>query len=110
MSKQFDILGRRIPQYDRSAAGKRGAITRKEKYGDDFHKRIGSDGGSNRKRGYLGTLKDEGRTTELAEIAHLGSKKRWDILSPQERTAEKLKGWETRRKAKARIRRRGVNK
>lgn len=59
MEEKRDKLGRRIPQFDRSAAGKKSAKTQKEKYGPDFHSRIGADGGRKRTRGYFGKLKAE---------------------------------------------------
>jgi len=44
-TERRDKLGRRIPEFDRSAASKKGAKTQKEKYGSDFHQRTGADGG-----------------------------------------------------------------
>lgn len=49
-----DKLGRKIPVYDRAAVEAR----KKEKYGEDFHRRIGTMGGKQRTRGYFGYLKD----------------------------------------------------
>lgn len=65
-----DKLGRRIPEFDRSAASKKSAETAKEKYGPDFHARNGAAGGSHRGRGYFGQLKDEGKTEELKALSH----------------------------------------
>lgn len=69
MEDRRDKLGRRIPQFDRSAAGKKAMETLKEKNGTDYPKRIGTNGGRKRTRGYLGRLKDEGKTEELSTIA-----------------------------------------
>lgn len=69
MADRLDKLGRRIPQFDRSAAGKKSAKTQKEKYGPDHHSRIGTNGARKRTRGYFGKLKDEGKTAELSSIA-----------------------------------------
>lgn len=63
---RFDKLGRRIPEFDRSAAGKKSAKTQKEKYGTDFHSRIGTRGASMRTRGNFGKLKDEDPETHKA--------------------------------------------
>jgi hypothetical protein len=67
-----DKLGRRIPEFDRSAAIKKGNETKKEKYGPDFHKRISAMGGSHRKRGYFGELKDAGKEDELKRLSRKG--------------------------------------
>lgn len=69
-----DSLGRRIPEFDRKAAGKKGHETRKKVYGDDYNARIGALGGSHRGRGHLGKLKDEGRTEELRTITKIGAR------------------------------------
>jgi hypothetical protein len=42
-----------------SAGAKKGAKTKKEKYGPDFHSRAGSMGARLGTRGYFGKLKDE---------------------------------------------------
>ena len=76
MAERRDKLGRRIPVYDRSAANKRGNATKKEKYGTDYHARIGADGGRHRGRGYFGQLKDEGKTEELKNLAQQAVKAR----------------------------------
>lgn len=70
MTVRRDKLGRRIPDFDRSAASKKSAETAKEKYGSDFHARNGADGGKYRGRGYFGHLKDEGKTEELKALSH----------------------------------------
>lgn len=69
---RYDKLGRRIPEYNRSVANKKGAKTSKEKHGTDWHSRIGTRGGSVRTRGYLGHLKDQGRIDELRAIQKKG--------------------------------------
>lgn len=69
MEEKRDILGRRIPQFDRSAAGKKAMETLKEKNGTDYPKRIGTNGGRKRTRGYFGRLKDEGKVDGLSAIA-----------------------------------------
>ena len=58
-----------------SESVKRSEKTKKEKYGSDFHSRIGAIGGSKRKRGYFGRLKDEGRLDELKSLASQAGKK-----------------------------------
>lgn len=70
MTDRKDSLGRKIPNYDRSAVNKRAAATVKETQGEDFHSRNGTDGGRARKRGYFGTLKDNGQTEKLKELSH----------------------------------------
>lgn len=55
-----------------SESVKRSEKTKKEKYGTDYHSRIGAIGGSARKRGYFGRLKDEGRLDELKAITTKG--------------------------------------
>lgn len=88
MTKRFDKLGRRIPEFDRSAASKKGAITQKEKNGPDFHKRIGAAGGHARKRGHFGNLKDEGKTEELRALAKNGTRGYFGQLKDQGKEAE----------------------
>jgi len=69
-----DSLGRRIPDFDRKAAGKKGHETRKKVYGDDYNARIGAAGGRVRTRGHFGKLKDEGKTEELRTITTIGAR------------------------------------
>jgi len=69
MEERRDKIGRRIPQFDRSAAGKKAMETLKEKNGTDYPKRIGLNGARKRTRGYFGSLKDKGKTEELTTIA-----------------------------------------
>lgn len=57
-----------------SIGGKKGNLTRKEKYGDDYFKRIGAIGGRARKRGHFGKLKDEGKIDELKALTQKGAK------------------------------------
>ena len=85
MAERKDKLGRRIPEFDRSAANKKAAATSKERRGDDFHSRIGADGGRNRSRGYFGILKDQGKTEELKNIAHRGAVKSNQIQAEKRR-------------------------
>lgn len=68
MTERRDKLGRRIPEFDRSAAGKKAMQTLKEKNGTDYPKRIGTNGARKRTRGYFGSLKDKGKTEELSTI------------------------------------------
>ena len=68
---RFDKLGRRIPEFDRSAAGRKSAQTQKEKYGNDFHARIGADGGRRRTAGHFGKLKNE-NPEALQELSSKG--------------------------------------
>lgn len=91
MAQRYDKLGRRIPEFDRSAANKQGAKTKKEKYGPDYHAGIGANGGRARKRGYFGKLKDEGKTAELREIQRRGAETTNEAkrLSPKVRKASK---------------------
>jgi hypothetical protein len=58
-----------------SESVKRSEQTKKDKYGPDYHARIGAVGGSKRKRGYLGHLKDAGRIEELKDITSKAAKK-----------------------------------
>lgn len=68
MTDRRDKLGRRIPEFDRSAAGKKAALTNKEK--DEHHyNKLGTVGGKRRTRGYFGKLKDEGRVEELKTLS-----------------------------------------
>jgi hypothetical protein len=53
-----DILGRRIPEFDREAANRKAQQTREERHGTDFNKRIAPSGGRHRGRGYFGYLRD----------------------------------------------------
>lgn len=69
---RHDSLGRRIPEFDRSAANKKAAATRKEREGDDVYSRIGSLGARHRTRGYFGKLKDEGKLDELKALSDKG--------------------------------------
>lgn len=75
MAEKRDKLGRRYPDLDRSAIVKKSEKTKKEKYGPDFHKRVGTVGGSRSKRGYFGTLKDQGKLDELKKLSHQGNEK-----------------------------------
>lgn len=74
---RYDKLGRKIPEFDRSAANKKGAKTRKDKHGPDIHSRVGRMGASLGTRGYFGKLKAEGKTDELKKLSHKGLEKRW---------------------------------
>lgn len=76
MAIRRDKLGRRIPEFDRSAAAKQAQQTNKEKYGPDFHSRNGTTGGRAGKRGYFGTLKDAGNEAELKKLSQEGVKAR----------------------------------
>ncbi len=69
MKIRYDTLGRRIPEFDRSAANKKAAKTRKEVHGIDDHARAGAIGGRARGRGYFGKLKDEGNEEELRALS-----------------------------------------
>ncbi len=71
MAEKHDKLGRRIPQFDRSAASKKGAKTQKEKYGPDFHSRVGADGGSRGRSGGFAYLKTKNPKL-LREISSKG--------------------------------------
>lgn len=67
MTDERDTLGRRIPQFDRVAAGKKAAAIHKEK--DERHySKLGSVGGTRPKRGYFGKLRDDGRIEELRRV------------------------------------------
>lgn len=65
---------------------KKAEQTKKEKYGENYHSRIGSIGGRKRKRGYFGTLKDEGRLDELKKISKEAIKKREGIRNRKKPT------------------------
>lgn len=68
MKERLDKLGRRIPKFDRVAAGKKAAVINKEK--DEHHySKLGSVGGRRTGRGHFGRLKDEGRIEELREVS-----------------------------------------
>lgn len=71
---RYDKLGRRIPVFDRKAAGKKTAETVRKKYGDDHYKKIRSKGGKMSTRGYFGKLKEDGNIEELREIQRRGAK------------------------------------
>jgi hypothetical protein len=62
--------------------------TKKEKYGPDYHARIGASGGRKRTRGYFGTLKDQGKTDELKRLAKEGSQKSNKIQAAKRAEAE----------------------
>lgn len=112
MNERFDKLGRRIPQFDRSAAAKKGAQTQKEKHGNDFHANNGAAGGRRRTRGYFGALKDSGNDAEIREQARKGAAKT-NGRSPEEKRQSALKGWETKRNtrsAKGRRRRSNISR
>lgn len=76
--QRYDKLGRKIPDFDRSAANKKGAQTRKELHGANIHSRIGRLGASLGTRGYFGKLKDEGKIDELKALSQKGVKTRRD--------------------------------
>lgn len=71
-----DKLGRRIPEFDRSAAGKKAAKTLKEKHGEDHFRKLNSSADHSGNRGYLGSLKDAGETEKLKEVTQKGVKSR----------------------------------
>lgn len=74
MTDKVDSLGRKIPVFDRKAAAKKAAATRKERHGSDELRNAGSRGGKHRTRGYFGHLKDTGRSSIISEIAQKGAK------------------------------------
>jgi hypothetical protein len=78
MAERRDKLGRRIPEFDRSAAGKKAMQTLKEKNGADYPSRIGTHGGRKRTRGHFGKLKDEGKETELKNLSKEAADTRWE--------------------------------
>lgn len=78
MPQKLDKLGRRVPDFDRSAAAKKGAATAKKKYGNDFHSRNAARADHSGNRGYLGKLKDEGRIEELRSMARKGQSKSYN--------------------------------
>lgn len=73
MKDRFDSLGRKIPNFDRSASGRKANKTRKERRGSNFDKKTGIMGGRKRTRGYFGQLKDQGKTDELKKISTAGA-------------------------------------
>jgi len=89
MAERFDKLGRRIPAFDRSAAGKKAAATNKEK-NENYYNELGAAGGKHRSRGYFGKLKDEGRIEELRQLASKNSVGYFKILKDSGQT-KKLK-------------------
>lgn len=86
MIEKRDKLGRRIPQFDRSAAGKKANQTSKERYGDTIQSRHGTTGGRIRTRGYFGKLKAEGKTDELKVLSRKGAEKTNAIKAEKKRT------------------------
>lgn len=69
---RYDKLGRKIPDFDRSKANKKGADTRRATQGDDIYSIIGRKGGAKSTRGYLGKLKEED-PAKLKEISNQGN-------------------------------------
>lgn len=59
MTERRDKLGRRIPDFDRSAAAKKGVKTQRRKHGSDFHAKIGRIGGKHSHQRYFAKLKEE---------------------------------------------------
>lgn len=92
MSERRDKLGRRIPDFDRSAAGKKGMETQKEKYGPNHPSRIGTIGGHKRTRGHFGKLKDEGREEELKALSEKANAARKAKEAEAETQADKKSG------------------
>lgn len=92
MTERRDKLGRRIPQFDRSAAGKKAMQTLKEKNGTDYPSRIGTNGGRKRTRGYLGKLKDEGKEEELKNLSKQASGARWENKDAEAEAEENSDG------------------
>lgn len=76
------------------AGTKKGAETRKEKYGADYQSRIATNGGRKRTRGYFGYLKDTGQTKILKEVSKEGGRKAAEARekSPSEYDSAKRKG------------------
>lgn len=93
---RLDKLGREIPEFDRRAAAKKGAATSKERYGADYHSRIGADGGKRGASGYFRMLKEQGRNDELKAITQKGAEKT-NSRSQEEKSQSAKKGWQTRR-------------
>lgn len=85
---RVDSLGRRIPTYDRSAAGKKSAATRRKRHGND-HARAGAIGGSRRTRGYFGKLKDEGKEDELRAISKVAAEARKQAREHREHATDR---------------------
>lgn len=73
-----DKLGRRIPVFDRSAANKKAAATRKKNEGLDVHSKQGSRGGKRHARGYFGYLKDT-NPEALTELSRKAAERRRDL-------------------------------
>ena len=92
MAERRDKLGRRIPEFDRSAAGKKANQTRREKYGPDYDKRTGAAGGSKRTRGYFGKLKDEGKEAELKALSAQATKKSIEVRKAKKAERERSRG------------------
>lgn len=90
MAERRDKLGRRIPEFDRSAAGRKAAATNKEN-DENYYNKLGTTGGKHRTRGYFGRLKDEGRAEELSELSKKARSKtrgHFGILKDQGKIAE----------------------
>lgn len=75
-----------------SESTKKSAATRKKKDKDAF-KKMGAKGGAHTKRGYLGLLKDQGRTEELKKITQMGAK---ESHAAKAKRREQAKGDESR--------------
>lgn len=56
-----------------SEGSRKAALTRKKNEGKNVFKKQGAKGGKHPKRGYFGTLKDEGRLEELKAVSIKGA-------------------------------------
>lgn len=97
MTDKRDKLGRRIPQFDRVAAGKKASVTSKEKYGADVHKRNGIIGARLGTPGYFGKLKAEGKTAELKKLASEGAKASNQVQATKRNKSGKIQNPRVRR-------------
>lgn len=82
---KYDKLGRKIPQFDRSAAAKKAVKTKEKKYGPNHSSRVAALGGRKRTRGYFGKLKDEGDTDTIKKLASEAGKKSGEARKAKKR-------------------------
>lgn len=78
MEERKDKLGRRIPVFDRSAASKKAAATRKRNEGQDVHSKQAKRAGKKSTRGYFGYLKDK-NPEALKELSRAAAAKRREL-------------------------------
>lgn len=83
--ERTDKLGRRIPTFDRSAAGRKAAATRKKNEGQNVFSKKTSRGGKKRTRGYFGYLKDTD-PQKLKELSTQAAERRAELARGERQT------------------------